>query len=150
MNARQLHAPLPPHLPPHALISPPTPLAPQGFGDFGGEGGGGGDDFGDFGGGGAGGDFDDFNSAPAAPPEAPINIASSPALVPASAFEGTDMLHLKAAAAEALLRALPEPELSESTGATGCATLDQMLSQQVSADAVLPHPPPLSSSSGPF
>jgi len=89
------------------------------------------DDFGDFDTGACGGDgFDSFGSAPApTPPPVPQPTAS--AVVPASAFDGTDTAALKIALLEALRSAFPPSDHLQGTGVTGCPTLDQVLSQQL-------------------
>ena len=87
-------------------------------------------DFGDFD---AGGSATDFSSAPAPVPlpAVPTPAPTAPGLVPADVMDGPDPTALKLAAADALLHVLPTSAQLQSTGMTGCPTLDQMLSQQV-------------------
>ena len=87
-------------------------------------------DFGDFD---AGGSATDFSSAPAPVPlpAVPTPAPTAPGLVPAAVVDGPDPTALKLAAADALLHVLPTSAQLQSTGMTGCPTLDQMLSQQV-------------------
>jgi len=90
-------------------------------------------DFGDFDAGGSATATTDFSSAPAPVPlpVVPTPAPTAPGLVPAAVVDGPDPTALKLAAADALLHVLPTSAQLQSTGMTGCPTLDQMLSQQV-------------------
>lgn len=107
-------------------------------------------DFGAFGDGDlGGGDFGSFStSATPAPPAATTTPTTTPqpatqeqgvsdpaatasGLLSSSVFDGEDLGPVKAAAAEFLRRSLPPPQATDTTGVTGCPTLDQVLTGQV-------------------